>query len=172
MKSTEQTRITLTGVHYAAFASEETSCFRATINFDGKRVCEVSNDGHGGCDMHHPLKGQNYAQMAEALKPVNAFIATLEPYTIGDHTGEHDLETVTGDLLTAYLVERDFKKRARTHLMFTRSDKPGIYEAKVAPEYYDRALAQFRAKNPGVTYTPLNTLPLPEALAIYRREGV
>lgn len=167
MKSTEQTRITLTGVHYAAFASEETSCFEATINFDGKPVCTVSNDGHGGADLHRPLKGENYAQMAERLKPVNAFIATLEPYKAFGHEGAETLETVVGDCLTTWLYDRDFKRALKTKLLYTRSDEQGIFYAKVAPKDHARALESWRNKRPHVTYTPLNSMPYAEAFAIY-----
>lgn len=47
----------LRGVKYAAFASDETACYRATLYVDGRKFCEVSNDGHGGCDDHFPVKG-------------------------------------------------------------------------------------------------------------------
>jgi hypothetical protein len=47
----------LRGVKHAAFASEETACYRATLYVDGAKFCEVSNDGHGGPDNHYPVKG-------------------------------------------------------------------------------------------------------------------
>jgi hypothetical protein len=45
------------GIKYAAFASDETSCYSATLYVDGRKFCEVSNDGNGGCDNHYPVKG-------------------------------------------------------------------------------------------------------------------
>jgi len=38
--------------HYAR-GSEETPCYNATVYINGKKAIEVSNDGHGGCDMQH-----------------------------------------------------------------------------------------------------------------------
>lgn len=48
-------KITLKNLKYAAFASEETSCFSATVYCDGKRLCTARNDGHGGCDSYDAL---------------------------------------------------------------------------------------------------------------------
>lgn len=48
-------RIELKNVRYAAFASEETSCFQATVYVDGKPFCLASNDGHGGPDFYEPI---------------------------------------------------------------------------------------------------------------------
>lgn len=47
----------LRNVKHAEFASEETACYRATLYVDGRKFCEVSNEGHGGCDDHYPVKG-------------------------------------------------------------------------------------------------------------------
>jgi hypothetical protein len=49
--------VELRGVKYAEFASDETACYRATLYVDGAKFCEVSNDGHGGCDDYFPVKG-------------------------------------------------------------------------------------------------------------------
>lgn len=48
-------KIILKNLKYAAFASEETSCFSATVYCDGKRLCTARNDGHGGCDSYDAL---------------------------------------------------------------------------------------------------------------------
>ena len=52
----------LKGIKYAAFASEETACYGASIYRDGRKIGEVSNHGHGGCDMIHFLDGNRGAE--------------------------------------------------------------------------------------------------------------
>ncbi len=42
-------RITLKSLKHAAYLSEETNAFTATVYFDGKRIGHGRNDGHGGC---------------------------------------------------------------------------------------------------------------------------
>ena len=44
------TKIELKNIKYAAFASQETSCYQGTLYVNGKRFANVSNEGHGGCD--------------------------------------------------------------------------------------------------------------------------
>ena len=41
-------RITLKGLKHAAFASQETLCFSASIYLDGRKVGDVHSDGMGG----------------------------------------------------------------------------------------------------------------------------
>ena len=41
-------RIELKNIQHAAFASQETACFTATVYLDGKRAGTVSNTGTGG----------------------------------------------------------------------------------------------------------------------------
>ena len=37
--------------------SEETLCFTGNLYYKGKRICQVSNRGHGGCNEYSPYKG-------------------------------------------------------------------------------------------------------------------
>ena len=45
--------ITLKNFKHAAFASQETYCFEATVYIDGKKAGTASNEGHGGCTFVH-----------------------------------------------------------------------------------------------------------------------
>jgi hypothetical protein len=45
--------LTLSKVKIHPDISDETNCFSATINLDGKVVGTVQNDGHGGCHMYY-----------------------------------------------------------------------------------------------------------------------
>jgi hypothetical protein len=46
-------KIELRSMQYAAFASEETACYSASLYVDGTKIGIVGNDGHGGCDSFH-----------------------------------------------------------------------------------------------------------------------
>ena len=54
------TKIELKNIKYAAFASEETNCYKATLYVDGKRFAYLSNDGHGACDRQEPIEPYTY----------------------------------------------------------------------------------------------------------------
>jgi len=47
--------IELKNLKVAEFASEETTCYEATVWVDGKRFCIASNQGHGGPDSYDPI---------------------------------------------------------------------------------------------------------------------
>jgi len=60
----------LGAVKICKWASEETTCFTANIMLDGKKVGDVSNDGHGGCDLprfNTPAEREAYKAAADAL---------------------------------------------------------------------------------------------------------
>jgi len=61
--------ITLKNVQVYPRMSEETTAFNATIYLDGKKVGEVKNQGHGGCNFYHwtdPAKGKEINNWANA----------------------------------------------------------------------------------------------------------
>jgi hypothetical protein len=46
------TTFTLKNIKVCEWASEETTCFTATLYMNGKRLGEVRNDGQGGCNYY------------------------------------------------------------------------------------------------------------------------
>lgn len=161
--------IELRNIKHAAFASQETDCFEATIWIDGKKSGTVSNDGHGGAHMFHP-----YA-LAESL---NAYGKTLpmrssKTLQIEGDSFEYaqDAESLINDLLTAWLIERDFKRAVKSKLLFTKADGKVYQTKKCSPELLNRLTADAAMRKVQLdklgAVVCLNFMPLPEALAIY-----
>jgi hypothetical protein len=167
-----QDRITLRSIKHSEFASEETNCFEAVVCFDGKPVCAVSNDGRGGCDMHHPLKGKNWEQMREAMAPMEAYIKTLPRSAPDEHFPEgleETLETVVGDLLTRHLHRKDLTRLLSKAVVFVDVDGK-MYTSKPKKPHPVSALVElFGRKYPERKL--LNTMPLDEALTVYLEKG-
>ena len=164
-------KIELRKIEYFERGSEETSCYAAKVYVDGKHVADVSNDGHGGCDYQHPAKGFNHAYLVELEKRIAAEFPA--PFEIEGKPVPADLESVCGDLLTEALIAKDLKRSLGRQLLFVTKDKPGVrclslsQRGKKFP--VETVAAHIRGKYPDATI--LNTLPLPEALAIYRKDG-
>jgi hypothetical protein len=61
-------KVTIKNLKYAAFASQETSCFEATVYVDGKRFCTARNEGSGGPDRYDalPPKGRYFSSGEES----------------------------------------------------------------------------------------------------------
>ena len=117
-----QTRVTLKNVKYAAFASEETACFEASVYFDGKRVGSVRNEGHGGCDYETVTDRDGWAAMM-------GFIETLSDYVDddADYRLEADLELVCSHLLNAHLDRKEWNNRLRGKIMYYTGKWEGKY---------------------------------------------
>jgi len=113
MQITDKTRVELRAVKYAAFASEETSCFSATVYINGEKAGTVDNDGHGGSN-RYSTSALHYT--------LNAIAATLPDYvyTVGDRTEsmKQDADMLVGDLLEAFLEHRDLKRHCSKKTLF------------------------------------------------------
>lgn len=156
----------LRGVKYAAFASEETACFEATLYADGKPVVIVSNDGHGGCDDYAPIRG-DYPAMRVALDRLSAHVATLPEEDVYGTMMKPTLEMVVARLLDQYLMAKDLRAKLKRYVLFTKANEAGIFQIKAAaasaPGFWER----FAVKYPGAVV--LNRLSEAEALAVYGR---
>lgn len=120
--------ITLKNVKHAAFASQETNCFEATVYVDGKSFCKVSNEGHGGPDSYWKDGTASFSLMEQTRRiggelESNA-VDTYEeakaanegkPFSAFDdgtwiNTKQDAFESAVGEALTLHLITKDIKK--------------------------------------------------------------
>lgn len=62
-------KIELRNVRHAAFASQETECFTASVWIDGRREGTVENSGAGGPMMFHPFALEERLEAHAATLP-------------------------------------------------------------------------------------------------------
>lgn len=154
----------LRNVKYASFNSEETNCFSAAVYIDGVKAGEVSNDGHGGPDNHHPH------ELGERLE---VWAKTLPPYTFGGETAPHNAETAIGELFDEWLITRDLKKRIGKKMLFTIKGKKGVFAVSFKQPQALEAIVRDKGMLAAFAHRHkaeriLNTLPFEEALQIFR----
>lgn len=162
--------IQLKNVKHAAFASEETDCFTATVYIDGKKSGEVSNEGYGGSNSYHPH--DLYTTLNDYAKTLPKHICLF----IDKETGkpaEMDVcpDILIGDIFNDYIAERDLKKLLGKHIAFVKVNVKGVYQTKVLPKAtIDRLLADsvYLAKQQTEGYQILNLMPFADALSVYR----
>jgi len=106
-------KIELKNIKHAAFASQETLCFTASVYIDGKRVGEVSNEGYGGADRWHPYAIEH---------TINEYAKTLPPVVYDDFTFQPNAETLVGELMNDWLRRQSEKKLCAKQTCFR---KPG-----------------------------------------------
>lgn len=159
---TQQTRITLRNFKHAAFASEETQCFEATVLFDGAPICRAQNDGHGGGTYWHPVKGAE-AKLAEAEAFAKSLPDVVTEFKEPDgrfFSYPSNLEHVIDQLVGAILNERYARRlfaNAMKRPVFIRGGQ--LYSiklqrgVKLGPDVW----ARVKAANPGVAW--INEMP-------------
>ena len=139
-------KIELRNIKYAAFASQETSCYEATIYIDGQKVGTVENNGHGGCDHIHPHAVEQ---------------------RINEWAAPDDAEIIFGKLLNTWLQERDLKRAMSRRILFRRDGRLMETNAHSAAELKAR-LGQTDLAEKLRAEVILNLLPFADASAIYR----
>jgi hypothetical protein len=165
-------KIELKNVKHSEFASHETNCFEASVYIDGVRAGIVENDGQGGCNRYHPY---------DIEKTINDYAKTLPPVVTSmtdphdsskTFTYDQDADTVIGDLLTEHLYAKDLKRALAKKILYVKNDGL-IYETKTLTKLQMQIyLAKANIEDVFKSKTILNTLPLSEALSIYRAGGI
>ncbi len=151
--------IELKNVQYAAFSSEETACYSASLYVDGKKIGVVSNDGHGGCDRFH---GDQAAYAA-----ADAWCRANLPKIVFDGRDPLDanIETCCARLLDRWLIARDLKRDMKTKILMRDPGDGHVYSVKHRGKP-EETIAGIGKRYPGAAI--LNRLPFDEALTIYR----
>jgi len=156
-------KIELKNFKHAAFASEETLCFEATVYVDGKKLGEASNNGRGGCTSIYVAP-----ENREWLKQVEAYCLTLPGVKVDETLLPMDFDFLIDTLAVEKVNEKQLKSAMRNKIIIAKPEAPGeIFEVslrkgvKLTPAIID----EYQLKNP--TYLILNTMPLGEALKLY-----
>lgn len=162
---------TLQGLKHAKFASQETRCFEAIVCMDGVPSFHASNQGHGGCDSQHPLRGQSPAAFVAALKraedwcraqPTERYFGMDLPVT---------LDGVVGDLINRHVQTADLKRMLASKAVLVEGNQVSSigWPRLKAAQFTDKHWAYVRAKAPLATI--LNQLPFEQALQLYVDTG-
>jgi hypothetical protein len=164
-------KLELKNIQYAAFASQETNCFKAKLYVDGKPFAEVSNEGHGGSDNVYPIKGaSNDPAFREKLAEIEAQLKAENPdYEAFGTKLDFTLESWCARELDTYLLLKQLRADLKKKVLAKYGDG-NVYQWK-NPEPSKRAglIAWIKGKHPEAVI--LNELPENEVLAIYRTMG-
>ena len=150
-------KVELRNVKYAAFASQETSCFEATVYMDGRKSLTVRNGGTGGDNYWYDI-------IPGATKELKAYAATLPPVDYDGTKLDMDAGLLVGELLDAWLVERDVKRKLAKSVCFTKKGAVGVFTFSV--KYSPDVAAQIRTKRSDIDKI-LQELPLTEAVNLF-----
>jgi len=159
-------KIELKNFKYAAFASQETHCYEATVYVDGKKAFYASNEGHGGGDSYRGI------QTGWADKEIIAAIAADKRVeVVGDEEWLKDADDYTiveifiGNLVNDTLMTRDLKKKLKKKVLFTHPD--GLSEIGYGGRKPADAALIDSVQKQYPDALVLNNLPFDEAMTIY-----
>lgn len=159
--------IELRNIKVLASLSEETPAYTATLFVDGKKIGDVSNHGHGGCDEFH---GDNAAYNKAALfihdqekddTPVSDYWAD-KPQALANLTFEGWCHTKAFESLE----RKNFASKLSRQIMYVKAGEKNVYGAKIVKGRKDDQIAAYKAKIPGIIV--LNTLSADEAFKVYQ----
>lgn len=162
--------IELRNIKHAAFASEETACFTATLYVDGKKEGTADNAGKGGPTTIHPLA---------LARRLDEYAATLPAQVSTEFAGDDGTpftyaqtgESLVDDLLAKYLTEKDVRTLLNGKVAFTVKGKKGIYRTKKLPADRIAAILAEPARLGKDVDVVLNALPFAEAVAVYAAQS-
>lgn len=157
--------IEIKNVKYAEWASDETSCFSATVYIDGKRAGVVHNEGMGGPNFYDPYTlEQQLEKHAKTLPPT--------PFTYmsgGEEVTQQLPQSADGiidDLLVQHLYSRDLKRHMKDRIVFVQNDEIRITK-KLAPGFMRDWLMNSELPKKLNSSTIFNLMPFAEALQTY-----
>jgi hypothetical protein len=159
----EKPAIELKNIKHAAFASEETHCYSATLYVDGEKWGTVGNQGHGGPDSFEPVPGRKYDDILALDRRIKA---TMPPQEYQGLTLDQSLEGICGDLVNEFLMDKDFARAMKSKLLFTQPGKPGVFEIKPRKGATVAQCAE-HARKTQPTWRLLVDMPPAEARAVY-----
>ena len=153
--------IELKNIKYSSFASQETSCFDATIYIDGKKIGTVENDGNGGSNIYHPF------QIGEML---NNHAKTLPKVKYQEYEFEQNADTIINDLLMEHLYAKDLKRALAKRILFINAEGELRETIGLDKNRMTAMLASPVLPEKLKSKTILNLLPFDEAFKVYRTQ--
>ena len=100
MTLSKSSPISLKGVKYSVWASEETHAFEATVYLDGEKAMKVTNDGKGGANYYYGMKGQSrpsFNGMYDACKESALEFVTSKSNVFFPHLTDEQFKSVLAD---------------------------------------------------------------------------
>ena len=125
--------ILLKSIYLHVGLSDETPAYTARLFVDGEHFADVSNSGHGGCDMVYPpkdVKRQGFYDRAKALKARIAATYPGHDFDAGgtEHHLQESLEGLCHTQAWESVEKRNFKSQLSRKVMMVEDGK--IYSIK------------------------------------------
>lgn len=164
--------ITVKNLKIAEFASEETLCFEATVYIDGVRAFTAYNQGHGGCNMYHPVNEKGRELLAAAEKwakeqPEVVCEDLHDPHNPKEKFSyQPDLDHFVDKAVNTFDIQRRIKRDLGKKLTIYRDGK--IYTVNCKP---NEAKGRLYVQKNHPDAVILNDVPIEKAVSYYEAQA-
>ena len=164
--------------------SDETPAYTARLFVDGEHFADVSNSGHGGCDMVYPPKGETQKGFYDRVKELEDRIKATYPghdydygpivkdfdeaaEIIGDAKGHMDesLEGLCHVQAWESVERRNLKSRLSRKVVMVKDGKVYSIAGKKSPAQIDRVAERYPEA------TILNSLSFDDAFVLFKEHA-
>ena len=158
----QKPEITLKSIRVHTGLLDETPAYTAKVYWDGEHFADVSNDGHGGCDIVHAPRGkeEGFNGRLEILEFAIGETYPVHKCDFGDGSLKENLEMLCHGLVWEHVDQRNMKSRLSRTVMALVDGKVYTYKGKKTEGLMDGILVN----NPKAVI--LNRLPFAEAWKI------
>ena len=121
-------KIELKNISYYKQGSEETPCYNAVVYVDGKKMIDVSNDGHGGCDRQDGYGDYSWKDVEKVDSWIKANFPKGSFESGGEtHYYDYDLESFCHDKLYEHLDQKKLKRDMTRQFVCVDKAKKELY---------------------------------------------
>ena len=121
-------KIELKNISYYKQGSEETPCYNAVVYVDGKKMIDVSNDGHGGCDRQDGYGDYSWKDVEKVDSWIKANFPKGSFESGGEtHYYDYDLESFCHDKLYEHLDQKKLKRDMTRQFVCVNKAKKELY---------------------------------------------
>lgn len=131
------TKLQLKSIQHSASLSQETHAFTANIYVNGKKVGQVGNEGHGGCDFVHLDKG------SVSLQELNEYCLSIEPPKSDkdkqleekyQFSVTYDFEIWCCEQVNRFLGKKELRSKLKSNIVLIEDGKVYMYRCKPTAE--------------------------------------
>lgn len=130
-------KLELKSIHHSATLSQETHAFSANIYVNGKKVGQVRNEGHGGCDLVHLEKD------SVSLSDLNKYCLSIEPPKSDkdkqledkyQFSVTYDFEIWCCEQVNRFLAKKELRSKLKSNIVLIEDGKVYMYRCKPTAE--------------------------------------
>lgn len=156
----EKPIIELKGIDIHLKLSDETPAYTAKLIVDGKYIADLENQGHGGCDMIHPVESFDFHELEARIAATYPRLWLEDKLPI-----EETLECLCHGLVWDHVDRRNLRSTLSRKVMVLRDGKLFTVSGKKS----DAMIADLKAQMPSATI--LNCLKFDEAWKLYKEHA-